>query len=111
MLSYRFYPGDTLSVQTFTSNETKSSTQSWEGGKRYKRRQNLDMSLEEQSLESEEPGERRIPISKQHDNERIAKTNIDGEANSKCSHEKISILIFSLLMNFCFDVCLSIISI
>ena len=49
------------------------------------------MSLEEQSLESEEPGERRIPISKQHDNERIAKTNIDGEANSKCSHEKISI--------------------
>ena len=69
------------------------------------------MSLEEQSLESEEPGERRITISKQHDIKRIVKTNIDGEANSKCSHEKISILIFSLLMNLCFDVRLSIISI
>ena len=85
-MSNRFYPGDTLSVQTFTSNETKSSTQSWEGGKRYKRRQNIDMSLEEQSLESEELGERRIQSSKQHDNERITKINIDGEANSKCSY-------------------------
>ena len=40
------------------------------------------MSLEEQSLESDGPGERRIQISKQHDNERTAKIYIDGEANS-----------------------------
>ena len=77
---YRFYHGDTLSVQTSTSNDTKSSSNSLEGGKRYKlsHRQRLDTSLEEHCFESEEQSELSIQVARQHDKE--SRTVIDNDS-------------------------------
>ena len=83
-LQHRFHPGDTLSVQTSTSNDTKSSSNSLEGGKRYKLssyRQHIDASLEEHSFESEEHCELNIQVARQHDKERP--TVIDNESISE----------------------------
>ena len=81
----RFYPGDTLSVQTSTSNETKSSSHSSEGGKRYKNKHNFDASLEEQSFESEEQNAIGGQLAKQFDNGRQIMTDLQNKDESKKS--------------------------
>ena len=78
-----------MSVQTFTSNETKSSSQSSEGGKRYKKRQHRDISVEEQCVQSEEQGEQRFQVDNDHDDKILPKITNEGTGRGDCSYVNV----------------------